>query len=911
MAKNWHLYDVKTLEKKLKTDISEGLSGREAHTRLEKIKKREKGDISSLFSPQRQRGFRTILSFALTPSIILLLLISLLATFFGKTFTGGLVFAITLAGSVAGGIIKLNSKKRLEEMYRAASPMIRVRRGETLYHTDGKNLVPGDLIILSAGDILPCDTRLVYSEGLEVDELFYADGKLNKRRILKNHDIEYKSDDEIQILNAENCIYAGSAVIRGEAIAVVTEVGSNTSLSGFLPCGALAGKDSDAESVTGLKSLLFKTTFISMSALLILSILSLITMQKYEFISVFMVLLSASALTVAELVSVCAEDIFSKKIKQLSNKEKKRKSVVNVRNVKAFDMIGGISDLIFVGRAGLTDGINLVRSVYTANGIKSLDSDFLEKRTILLCIFTYIKALRESGNENDFLSDGYADSLFNQIKECGFDVNGASLAIKSLYFAPDGAMGHGFSCAETASETYRTTLVFDNNIIDLCRAMRDGEGIRNIFDNDREGIKAFEDECNKKGCRCMYVVSESTGTTVLECVAAVSDDVRTYHSQAMSEFRDLGVSTCVFLLDEGDNADRLINNEKLGSVFNGEIAYASDFKNNQRTVLDGIGEYCAYVGFSASDLSLLIVEMKKRGSKVAVYGIDNSTNDILAKADIAISCDELDYLSEKHRSAFYEKLPASGRDSNLRCSQQTRLLSKILVRRGNSEGGGIGSIVDTIKYSRAASVLLSCSVLFFALIMSTLMSFSVMSVFVGKMLVGPIQASAISIVFSILSLVVFSDQMCRSELITQKNNYALRPHSVLIKNIPQIVSRVATVAVFSVLIRIFDVIGLFGENSDFSLPISICITLTMFAEFYFVMKRYVKKCDGRRNAWLKVVFAYGILMLVVAVTTVYPMSTEIFPYGISYKTFFAVPLYVLIYTLSVSLTFLILKKRKK
>ena len=120
----WHIPDISTLEKKLNTDLSDGLSAREAVTRLEKEhKKDKKGRKKSLFVPKRGSGFVNLTTFFASPLVLLLLIMSLLTAWLGNHVVGWSVFLATLATAIFGGIVAMRAQKRLDDMKEFYSEM--------------------------------------------------------------------------------------------------------------------------------------------------------------------------------------------------------------------------------------------------------------------------------------------------------------------------------------------------------------------------------------------------------------------------------------------------------------------------------------------------------------------------------------------------------------------------------------------------------------------------------------------------------------------------------------------------------------------------------------------------------------------------------------------------------------------
>ena len=914
MAKNWHCEDLNTIEARLRTDLSEGLTSREARERLDREMKKSGGYRSTLFVGKRKPTLECLATFLFSPSVILLMLISLLSAIFGRFVLGASVLIVAIACVVLGGILNLRAQRILESMREYASPMIKVKRGGNIYKTDGRNVVAGDVIVLSVGDILPCDARLISSENFAVEEIARNDKTIIRRRVDKNSNITYNADDNVSAPEPVNMLYAGSAVCAGSAIAVVTSTSSDTYLSSFLPDGALAAKDSDSEAVKKVKPTYYKIVFICTSALLILSLVSLLTLQKVEFLSVFLTLLASVALVTVELLSTVTLHIFSARIKKraLIKKGKNVDNYAAIRNVKTFDTLTGVTDLVLIGKVGLSDGIEHIFSAYTVKKeLKDLKPRDECGKRLLSCIFTYVKALRDGNVENYFSENGYEDSLFAQVRNSGFDISGASLAIKSLYYAYDKETDIGYACADTALESYRVALTFDDEAIKYCSTVRDGDKIREITSDDIAGAEDFISNAKSQGLQTITVLSEYNGTVIFEGVLSLTEYVPVDLQSVIDEFDELKVKRTVLLSEESEENINIVKSFALAPLFDGEIAYASKFRRDKKSITDGIGRYCAYVGFDDKEYCLLVSQMKRLGSRVACYGIDNSKNGIMACADVAISCDTIRYYREEYRASVYEKTYPEGRDTNIRCSQQTRLLSRVIVHRSNDQGGGLLAIAKSLRTSRSSYVTLAQSMLLFVFLMSNMLSFTVMSVLTGNVLLNPIQTAVLSAVFAFLSVTVFAESEHKREIVIQNRDYTKYPIEIIRENIVGIISRASIGVIFAITVKILDILGVFGEKSVFTLPVYICLSLTLFAEVFIINKAYTKSGDARQHCWLKVTVAYAILIGLVGLTTYSVFGQEFFPHGIGSREFIAIAGYAVLYAMALAITDLITKKKKK
>ena len=913
MKNNLHTLSLGELEKALGTDLSDGLSMREARERLPREKKRDGKDRYSLFVPKKSNYFALALSFFTSPGIILLILISLLATIFGNLLTGISVMLLTLAGAIVGGSVLQSSHKRLESMDDFASPMVRVKRGGNKFYTDGRNIVTGDVIVLSEGDLLPCDARIISSRALVVKELINTEAGIRNRVVSKNHSTEY-TDGSIESPDAENMLYAGSAILAGEAVALVVATGREVYLAEFLPEGALGGAEGADAYAQKLKPTLYRASFIGISALAILSLLSLVTLRETSFVSNFLMLLSAVSMLSLELFKMGYENIFSAVIEKMSKSgatKKKQDVTAQLRGALTSETLSKVTRLALLGRAALYDGVAHVDGAFvSASGeiLPTLDPKTPIGRRILTCVHTYLKAVRESGAEIDLVRDGISDSLGEYLKAVEFDTSGASLVLRSLYFADDASGKNGYACAETAESEYRVLLTFDDSVLSFCERIRAKDG-RAIEELRLDGaLSAGLKSVRNKGGRCLFVISETKGETVLEGVISLCERPAEEIALAISEMKKMSVGTTVMLLSE----DKYILDEPLfADLFDGKIAIASEFKALGRKITDGKQDYCAYLGFTAEEYASLIVAMRQRREIVAAYGIDNDYYNVMSRADLNVSCDILTYSSNKYKESVYERLAGEGRDSNIRCSQMTRLLSRVLIHRSHSKGGGLLAISNATRRSRAAYLSFAYSILFFALLMSSVISMSAMSALLGIPLLNAVQVSCLSLVSAILAMTVFAGAQPKYELLYSRTDFASYPTKILGDKFIHIISRVGAVAVFAIAIKVLDALEVFGERASYSMPIFIGILLTGAIDLFVLNLDFTRSGEGRRASLTRFLIAYAVVLLVGGVITQDAFAAELFPHGIGSVEFILAPIFCVWYIGVVFAALLIEKNRKK
>jgi Ca2+-transporting ATPase len=201
----------------LKTSLDMGLDETEAQTRLLESGPNEllsSGRISPwvLFFSQ----FKNIL-------IQILLVATLLSVFMGHAVESIAIAVIVLFAVFLSFIQEYRAERAIEALRRMAAPTANVMRNGKEKKIPARELVPGDVILLHAGDKVPADARLVQLFNLQVEEAALTGESLP---VEKKTDTLGESD--MGLGDRTNMVYSGTVVSYGRGRAIVTATGMNT-----------------------------------------------------------------------------------------------------------------------------------------------------------------------------------------------------------------------------------------------------------------------------------------------------------------------------------------------------------------------------------------------------------------------------------------------------------------------------------------------------------------------------------------------------------------------------------------------------------------------------------------------------------------------------------------------------------
>ena len=215
----WYNKGKNEILKELNTDLSTGLSEKEAERRIEEYGKNElevqaKKSLLSKFITQ----FADFL-------IIILLLAAGVSAFVGEREDAIIILAIVVINAVLGIYQEGKAEKSVEALQKLSAPNAKVIREGNLFIIPAADIVPGDVVVLEAGDIIPADLRLFESSNLKIEE-----ASLTGESVPVEKDAKAKIVGAVGIGDRHNMGFSSTIVTYGRGKGVVTATGHNTEI---------------------------------------------------------------------------------------------------------------------------------------------------------------------------------------------------------------------------------------------------------------------------------------------------------------------------------------------------------------------------------------------------------------------------------------------------------------------------------------------------------------------------------------------------------------------------------------------------------------------------------------------------------------------------------------------------------
>ncbi len=212
----WHSIDADAVLKELETDPHRGLDDEEIKKRIEEygyneLKQEERiSPLTILFNQ-----FKNIL-------IIILILAIVLSALVGEIVDAAIIMVIVIFCAVLGFIQEYRAERAMEALKKMLSPTITAIRGEKEEEVPSKELVPGDILLLEAGDRIPADVRLIEIHSLRCDE-----APLTGESAPVGKDMKVLPEGT-PVPDRKNMAFTGTTVTYGRGKAAVTSTGMKT-----------------------------------------------------------------------------------------------------------------------------------------------------------------------------------------------------------------------------------------------------------------------------------------------------------------------------------------------------------------------------------------------------------------------------------------------------------------------------------------------------------------------------------------------------------------------------------------------------------------------------------------------------------------------------------------------------------
>ncbi len=210
----WHAQSADETARELGTDADHGLTEAEAAARL------ATHGPNKLAGAKKRSAFAVLARQLASLIVVLLLVASAVAFALGDTSEGVAILVVIVLNAVIGFATEWKAASALEGLRNHTVPIARVRRGGAERQVPAMELVPGDIVLLSAGDRVPADARIAETAQLQVAEAALTGESLP---VVKTADA--LADPQAALGDRSSMVYLGTVVTGGRGTVIVTATG--------------------------------------------------------------------------------------------------------------------------------------------------------------------------------------------------------------------------------------------------------------------------------------------------------------------------------------------------------------------------------------------------------------------------------------------------------------------------------------------------------------------------------------------------------------------------------------------------------------------------------------------------------------------------------------------------------------
>lgn len=597
----WNLNSAEII-KKLETSTA-GLTSSEAQRRLSFYG-------PNILKPKKKFGvFSIFISQFKSPIILILIFAAGLSFFLKDPSDAAIILSIVLISSILGFWQEFKATTTINKLLETIRIKVNVLRDNKDIEIPLEEIIPGDIIILNAGDIIPADCLIIESEDLFVNESTLTG---------ETYPSEKKAGllpPETPISQRTNCLFMGTNVVSGTSKAAVVNTGKSTEFGKISERLKLRPPETEFEH--SIKR--FGYFLMEITTVLVIVIFAVNIFLKRPFLDSFLFSLALAVGLTPQLLPAIISVNLARGAKRLADLK------VVVKHLSSIENFGSMNIFCSDKTGTLTEGIMYLNSATNMNVIKS------DK----VLFYAYINAFYETGFANPIdetirAYKGFELSGYQKLDEIPYDFIRKRLSI----------------LVSSENNNIMITKGAFDNILDVCSLSESENGVLIKIEEVKDKIqKIFEDYSNQ-GLRTLGVAYKNIGKEVSITKEDESEMIflgfLTFEDkpkdgiiETISELKKLGVSLKIIT---GDNKEVAANIAKKIGLQNPKIITGSElYKMIDEALLKMVNEVDVFAEVEPNQKERIIIALKKAGNVVGYMGDGINDASALHASDVSIS----------------------------------------------------------------------------------------------------------------------------------------------------------------------------------------------------------------------------------------------------------------------------------
>lgn len=577
------------------------------------------------------------------PMILILLGAATFSALLNEWVEAGVIFFIVIINSIIGIIQEKKAQASLAALKTMSAPTATVIRNGSEKIVSASELVVGDLVILTNGDMVPADLRLTQSNNLKI-----AEASLTGESIASEKNAAAVLSPDCPLGDRKNMAYTSSIVTYGRGSGIVTKTGMNTEI------GQIAGMlEDDDTSDTPLKRKLNAVGKILTIIGLIICVLIFAIGAFYgrPLLPQFLVAISLAISIIPEGLPATATIIMALGVQRMA------KEHALIKNLPAVETLGNATVICSDKTGTLT--LNKMTVTHLANG-----DDFLNKKIL--------KAQKAVKNNNAYKDLMYAASLCNDAslspaspeeiigdptegaliplaQDFGYSVSSLRKEYPRLGEYPFDSIRKRMSTIHEINNEYVAYIKGAlDELLPLCDSIATSNGVKKLTKTDKENILALSHKMSDQALRVLGFASRTILNLPQEnenieqhlvFLGAVGmiDPARDEVKASIKMAREAGIKTIMITGDHKNTAVAIAKD--LGIYANGNTVISGTELNEMTdSELDqAVKSTTVFARVSPNDKLRIIQSLKRNEEVVAMTGDGVNDSPALKAANIGVA----------------------------------------------------------------------------------------------------------------------------------------------------------------------------------------------------------------------------------------------------------------------------------
>lgn len=626
-----HSEDLEKITQLFQTNRQSGLTGQQVEQGI-------KNYGSNSYKEQQQKSiFLVLLTQFRSPIVLLLVVAASLSFFYEHWLEGFSVIAVLFITAALGFFMELQARRSMNALKQMDVNISKVIRDYKVAEVPSENLVPGDIVLLEAGDIVPADARIFEVHQLEANESALTGESLPVTKKLAS------LEKNTAIAEQANMLFKGTAIVNGNAKAIIIGTGIHTELGNITSLVEAAAQSSTPleKKLQDLTKKLIWITSIFASIFVITGIL-----QGKELYLIIETALALAVAAIPEGLPIVATIALTYGMLRMAKKN------VLIKRLAAVETLGGITT-IFTDKTGtLTENKIKVSDLYVfeesiaveKNKICSDHNQVIVDQLLLISTLCNNAVIQNVGTHKKELGDPIEIALLQFVADNNIDSDQLN---KQYPRVTEEAFSSETKVMGTLHKNGSTNFVAAKGavevLIEKCSTFSKEKKVEKLTKKEKELFLQRAEELQAQGTRVLaFAFKEATDIPSHKFLQDLTfagfigflDPPRIEVIEALESCRDAGIKVIMITGDHPATAlhiaEKIQLSNKKNIVITGEELKGSPSKNR-------LFAATIFARVDPKQKLDMVSLYQKKGDVVAMTGDGINDAPALKKADIGIA----------------------------------------------------------------------------------------------------------------------------------------------------------------------------------------------------------------------------------------------------------------------------------